>query len=136
MAEIWKPIPGYEGKYEASSLGRIKSVPRKHQLKEIIMTLDDHNSGYKVVKLRGLLGYKKCFVHRLVAKAFIPNPMNKEIVNHKDLNRWNNTLNNLEWLTQSENVRHGYENRRSIPSPVIINQSVPADDIDPESIPW
>lgn len=103
IEEIWKPIAGFEGLYEVSNYGRVKSLTRyKKVIKPIIM-----NSGYYQYQLwhKG-----KCRVasgHRLVAQAFIPNPDNKPFVNHKDENKLNNFVDNLEWVTHVENCRYG-----------------------------
>jgi hypothetical protein len=96
--EIWKEIEGYEGLYQVSNEGRIRSKRR-------IKIQGDYN-GYKKVRLSKKSRQLTKQVHRLVAKAFIPNPENKPFVNHKDLNRSNNNVNNLEWVTHQENVNH------------------------------
>ena len=101
IQEIWKPIEGYEGLYEISNLGRLRNS------KGVIKKSQSNGNGYKKVFLyRGGKG-KRFFVHRLVAKAFIPNPENKPCVNHIDESRDNNVASNLEWVTQSENAMHG-----------------------------
>jgi hypothetical protein len=100
--EIWKEIEGYEGLYQVSNEGRIRSKRR-------IKIQGDYN-GYKKVRLSKKSRQLTKQVHRLVAKAFIPNPNNKPMVNHKDLNRSNNNVNNLEWVTHQENVNHAVEN--------------------------
>ena len=100
MTEVWKDIPGYEGKYQASSLGRIRS-------KRGVLKLRD-NFGYQRVMLYGLKGGRKSLsVHRLVAKTFIPNPNNYPQINHIDENKSNNRIDNLEWCTQSQNINAG-----------------------------
>lgn len=103
IEEIWKPIAGFEGLYEVSNYGRVKSLTRyKKVIKPIIM-----NSGYYQYQL---WHNGKCRVasgHRLVAQAFIPNPDNKPFVNHKDENKLNNFVENLEWVTHVENCRYG-----------------------------
>jgi len=103
--EIWKEINGYEGLYEVSNLGRIKSLPKgKHRKSEMILTLRKHP--YKFVNLSkdGKANTKS--VHRLVAHAFIPNPLNKSTINHIDCNPSNNNVSNLEWVTPLENQMH------------------------------
>ena len=103
MSEVWKDIPGYEGIYQASNTGKIKSLSRKYHPKDKLLT-PYNRSGYLCVGL-----YKKYqFVHRLVAETFIPNPENKPTVNHKDGDRYNNYVENLEWATYSENIKHSY----------------------------
>lgn len=109
--EEWREVKGVIG-YFISSLGRVRSLKMK---KEIIMSQCDHYRGYKVVWLYIAPGSrKKFFIHRLVAEAFIPNPENKDVVNHRDSNKTNNTLSNLEWMTYGENTRYYYENRTSV----------------------
>ena len=117
--EIWKPVQGYEGLYEVSSLGRIKSLERyieqvqngvlcKRPQKERILKLANFK-GYFSVNLT-LNGFQKLYlVHRLVAKAFIPNPENKKEVNHLNGIRNDNQIENLEWATRSENSQHAYD---------------------------
>jgi hypothetical protein len=104
--EIWKPIKNYEGLYEVSNLGRVKSLPKgKFSRKsEMILTLRKHP--YKCVNLckDGKVSTKT--VHRLVAEAFIANPYNKPVINHIDCNPSNNNVSNLEWVTELENQMH------------------------------
>lgn len=111
--ERWKPIPGYEGIYEASTLGRIRSVSRYINgrwgmtfRKSHILSPNDVHDGYQQVKF-SINGVKsQPLLHRLVAETFIPNPMNLPQVNHKDGNKSNNRVENLEWCTASENSLH------------------------------
>jgi len=111
MKEIWKPIKGYEGLYEVSNLGRVKSLPKNgNGFKEIILKSGNSTGGYKFVVVNKRK--KKNFaikVHRLVAFAFIPNPENKPCVNHIDSNPLNNRCENLEWCTHKENMKHAVE---------------------------
>lgn len=103
MSEIWKSIPDYEGLYEVSNYGRVRSVYRyKRILKPMIS-----NSGYERVDLFKNKNRKQFSVHRLVALTFIDNPEGKKIVNHKDENKLNNHINNLEWVTNKENCQYG-----------------------------
>lgn len=115
MIEEWKDIPGYEGRYQISSHGRVKSLSRPVCVKkdkqcriieEKIMVLHENLSGYKVVWLRFPGTHRKFFVHRLVAIAFLENPDGKETVNHKNKDRTCNTIDNLEWMTFNENQYH------------------------------
>lgn len=110
--EIWKDIHGYEGLYQISNLGRVKSLSRqvrgtiKRITSDRIMVANMGSTGYREVSLsrNGKRAVKK--IHRLFAIAFIANPENKPCINHKDGNKLNNDIENLEWCTYSENVRH------------------------------
>ena len=108
--EIWKPIEGYEGLYEVSNLGRVKSLERyvgkRHHIKEKYLTNDVNQKGYCRVLLSMNGKAKHYAVHRLVAEAFIPNKQNKPQINHIDGNKANNCATNLEWCTASENLIH------------------------------
>jgi len=113
--EIWKPVPGYEGYYEASSEGRIRSVDRvvyhgkyAYNRKGRIRIPYD-NQGYDNVTLNKDKVEITYSVHRLIAMTFIPNPENKPCVNHIDGNKRNNHIENLEWATYSENSIHALE---------------------------
>ena len=99
--EIWKPISGYEGLYEVSNLGRVKGLKRNRILKP-------HNTNryYQVCLCKNGIQTDK-LIHRLVAEAFIPNPDNLPEVNHKDENKLNNAVSNLEWLSQADNLAYG-----------------------------
>lgn len=112
--EIWKDIEGYEGIYQVSNLGRVKSLNRRDRLnrywKEKIMKLHRDKKGYMRVDLcKCGKQFKSLKVHRLVAKAFIPNPHNKGQVNHIDGVKNNNLVENLEWSTQEENIQHSFD---------------------------
>ena len=101
--EIWKDIEGYEGLYQVSNTGKIKSLKSWGGNNERIMKPRNQGTGYLSI---GLSKDKKCrqfLVHRLVAQAFIPNPNNYDFVNHKDENKTNNVIENLEWCTKSYN---------------------------------
>lgn len=101
--EIWKPVVGYEGLYEVSNLGRIKSLNCYNYKYPRILKLGKRPDGYLCVGLSKNNTTKTKVVHRLVAEAFIPNPDNLEMVNHKDEDRANNNVENLEWCTRSYN---------------------------------
>ena len=108
--EVWKDIKGYEGVYQISNNGNLKSLERKVRdckgeriVNERFMKFTVR-SGYYNVVLRKQGHRESKQIHRLVAEAFIPNPNNFPIVNHKDHNRKNNCVANLEWCTQKHNV--------------------------------
>lgn len=99
--ERWRPIPGYEGRYEASNLGRIRETR--------VLKTDGGGHRYPRVNIDGRTQY----VHRLVALAFLGDPPSSgAVVNHKDFNRKNNSAENLEWVTQTENMRHAAQRMR------------------------
>jgi hypothetical protein len=101
MEEEWRDIEGYEGFYKISNLGRLLILSKNKIKKQVI-----NSEGYAYVTI-SKNDIKKCFtVHRLVAKAFIPNPENKEQVNHKNKVRSDNRMENLEWNTIKENSIH------------------------------
>lgn len=108
--EIWKPvsIEPFNKHYQVSSLGRVKSLERKYVIKDTILKLHKDDDGYLHCgfNLRGLK--KTLQVHRLVGLSFIPNPLNNPLINHKDGNRENNVIDNLEWVTPSENMIHSF----------------------------
>ena len=114
MEEIWKDVVGYEGLYQVSNLGRVKSLSHHcvvgwadFMSKEKILKQSTNNGGYKYVWLHKD-GSKKIFkIHRLVAIAFIPNPNGFKCINHRDENRENNCVFNLEWCTHSYNNSYG-----------------------------
>lgn len=119
--EEWRPIKGYEGYYEVSNLGRVRSLDRyvthsrnpafKSLRKGVIKTLGDNGNGYKIASCskQGKHTRRSEKVHRLVAAAFIPNPECKKQVNHKNGIKSDNRVENLEWCTSRENVRHAIE---------------------------
>lgn len=102
MMEVWKDIEGYNGKYQVSSWGRVRNAESGNILKPY-----KTRKGYLKVGLS--VGHRitdKHRVNRLVAKAFIPNPMDLPQVNHKDGNKENNSITNLEWTTDEINKKH------------------------------
>lgn len=115
--EIWKPIYGFPH-YEVSNKGRVRSLDRysyhpqgRRLIKGKILEGGIDSYGYHIVLLYFSSGGNRwtAKVHRLVAEAFIPNPENKPEVNHKDGNKLNNHVDNLEWVTSSENIQHAFE---------------------------
>ena len=112
MTEEWKPIEGYEGKYEISNMGRVKSYIQDSNGK-IINGCPD-GKGYLYVKLYYAPQKHKMFkIHRLVGKHFIPNPNNYSQINHKDENKKNNCVDNLEWCDNQYNNSYGTRNIRA-----------------------
>lgn len=106
MQEIWKDIAGYEGLYQISNLGNVKSLNYNHTGNPRLLSPKNHHTGYKLVMLCKNGHKENKTVHALVADAFIPNPEEKPCINHIDGNKGNNTVSNLEWATLSENTRH------------------------------
>lgn len=117
MNEIWKDIKGYEGLYQVSNLGRVKSLKRyvnhsgnsKRIVYERILKPVVDNTKYYVVSLWKNNIHNRVHIHRLVIEAFIPNLDNKPFVNHIDGNKLNNCIDNLEWCTPKENNIHAYK---------------------------
>lgn len=115
MQEIYKDIKGFEGYYQISNMGNVKSLGSYNNRKEKILTLENaksKNITYKRVKLHKNKVVTRFLVHRLVALHFIDNPENKPQVNHIDNNTHNNMYSNLEWCTGSENMKHSMEQGR------------------------
>ncbi len=119
--EVFRDVLGYEGLYQVSNYGRVKSLERKNifycglrkehlerPTKEKILNYNKSNRGYLQVCLTKDGKSKTYTVHRLVAKAFLPNLKNKKQVNHIDGNKENNSIDNLEWVTSSENNKHAF----------------------------
>jgi hypothetical protein len=113
MEEIWKDVVGYEGYYQVSNFGRIKSVDRivnhisgRKRVKGLIMTPKNAGCGYLKVDLSKNNKYKAEYVHRLVLKHFKGEDKLKPEVNHKNGNKTDNRLDNLEWVDSSENKNH------------------------------
>jgi hypothetical protein len=118
--EVWSTIKDYEGLYEVSNMGRVRSLDREQS--RAIVGLETYikkgqvlsprlqRQGYQLVALFKNGKREDKLIHRIVAEAFIPNPLKKETVNHKDNVKGNNVVNNLEWATQSENSKHAFDN--------------------------
>lgn len=114
--EIWKDVLGYEGYYQVSNLGRVKSLDRvvlrkghNMNLKGKIIKPQLNEFGYQMVVLIKMAKSKSIKIHQLVANAFIPNPENLPCINHKDGLKRNNHATNLEWCTYSQNHKHAYD---------------------------
>ncbi len=115
--EEWKDIKGYEGLYQISNLGRVKSLARyvnrkynsQRLVKERILSIGDNGNGYCNVCLTKKCSKKTEKVHQLVAQAFIDNPNNYPEINHSDGNKANNKIENLIWCTRSQNIKHAFK---------------------------
>ena len=107
--EIWQPVEGYEGLYEVSNLGRVKSLKYG---KEKILKSWNNGKGYLFVSLCRNGKMKHFKVHRLVSTAFIPNPEGLPEINHIDENKSNNCLSNLEWCSHKYNSNYGTRTKR------------------------
>jgi len=113
MHEIWKSIFGYDGLYEVSNLGNIRSLPRKTTKGKILKPAPDKDGYYKVSLSKNNIK-KNFYIHRVVAIAFLGIPQNSEpLINHKDENKQNNSVTNLEWCTPKYNTNYnGLSKRR------------------------
>ena len=129
--EIWKDIKGYEGLYQVSNFGRVKSLERYREnhsklqkVEEKIKATRKDSQGYLLIDLYKDNKQKTVRVHRLVAEAFIPNEDGKQTVNHRDGNKENNKVSNLEWATFKEQNHHFY--KKNLKSPKNIEKAVKA----------
>ena len=117
MTEQWKTAiyDGivYEGLYKVSNLGKILNLNYRNTGKSKLMTPSANTDGYFKVNLRKNGENKTCYVHRLIAQTFIPNPENKPEINHIDEDKTNNRVDNLEWKWHKDNINHGTHNERS-----------------------
>lgn len=124
MQEIWKDIKNYEGMYQVSNLGNVRSLTRRvntfngfRTTKGKVLKPLLSNTGYYRVDLKRNQSDNYVSIHKLVAEAFVPNPNNYTVINHKDNDRLNNYATNLEWCTQSYNVKYAYINGNAKSTP-------------------
>lgn len=125
--EIWKDIKGYEGSYQVSNLGNIKSLDRevfqknkngniqRHVYRGKLLKKQVQRNGYEVVNLYKQMKMSKKLVHRLVATEFIENKNGYGYINHKDNNKRNNNVSNLEFCSQKDNIKYAYDFGKKIP---------------------
>ena len=114
----WKDIVGYENEYQINQFGEIRTLKNSPKLKkyDVLKPQISKRNGYVYQMLYKNGKEKLLRVHRLVAMAFLPNPNNLPQVNHKDGNKQNNSVDNLEWCEQSDNMKHAYKNGLQTPS--------------------
>lgn len=115
--EIWKDIEGFEGYYQVSNLGNVKSLNYKRSGKAKLLSPKKHNKGYLQIQLNNGNANKTFTIHRLVAQAFISNPDKLPCVNHKDEDKTNNRAENLEWCSSKYNAKYSaslHPNRKKI----------------------
>lgn len=116
MKEIWKDIKGYEGLYQISSLGNVKSLNYHRERREKLLNQELDIHGYYKITLWKNNVYKKYSIHKLVAEAFIPNPNNCQYINHKNEIKTDNKIENLEWCTAKYNVNYS---KRKLCKPIL-----------------
>ena len=119
--EEWRTVEGYEGRYQVSNLGRVKSVWHSHYVnspelrkifQEKMVAITDNGKGYQIVSLSKNGKRKNHYVHRLVAEHFLEKIPGANVVNHKDFNIQNNCVDNLEWCKQKENIEYSMSHNR------------------------
>ena len=123
MEEQWKPVKGYEGLYEVSNMGRVKSLHYNRSDKEKVMVLGKTTRGYMNVVLCKNKKHRTFTVHRLVAETFIPNPLCLYTVNHKNEIKTDNRVENLEWMSLADQNRYGTRTERAIAKSRITNRN-------------
>lgn len=120
--EIWKDIKAYEGLYQISNSGNVRSLDRYetngrtmilYKGKMLSKAISHSNKGYYIVSLSKKGKSTKKYIHRLIAEAFIPNPNNYPCINHKNENKLDNRIENLEWCTDIYNINYGNRNKKA-----------------------
>lgn len=136
--EVWKDVKGFEGVYQVSNLGKVRSLDReitklnrygdiqKFKFKGKELRFNDNGKGYLSVQLGRR---NRRYVHRLVARAFIDNPFELSSINHIDNDTKNNNVNNLEWVTQQENIQHKVRQGRQLKGEEIPASKLKEDDV-------
>lgn len=109
MTETWKPIDGTDGLYEVSNTGKVRSLNYGNSgITQELRLTTERVTGYVKVRIKYIGNVQRmCLVHRLVANAFIPNPDGLPCINHKDEDKTNNNVSNLEWCTHKYNINYG-----------------------------
>lgn len=126
MQEIWKDVKGYEGLYQVSNIGNVRSVDRyvnNRKIKGKSLLPSDTGRGYLGVSLYKNGNKKTLNIHKLVANSFIPCTKNKSQVNHKDGDKHNNNVSNLEWCSCSENIKHAFRMGLKKPSKTFLGRT-------------
>ena len=116
MDEIWRDIKNYEGLYQVSNLGRVKSLNYRHTGREQILKPIKYNNDYLRINLWKNNKMKTHTIHRIVAQTFLDNPNNYPCINHIDENKTNNNITNLEWCTHEYNNNYGTRIQRTVES--------------------
>lgn len=110
MEEVWKDIKGFDGRYQVSNFGKVKSFARKNPR---ILKPGIDKDGYHKYSLSTNKMFFNKMGHRLVAEAFLPNPQDLQVVNHKNMVKDDNSVGNLEWCDVGHNTRHGFRNNKT-----------------------
>jgi hypothetical protein len=112
--EVWKDVKGYEGIYQVSNFGNVKSLGNEFTRKERFLKLSPQSKGYLTVVLQKNATRKMILVHRIVAEYFLSNPLNKSQINHINGDKTDNKVENLEWVSHRENLDHAIKNNLTL----------------------